>query len=202
MKLGKRINILITLLITLIMVFTFFIIIPIQKEHSRITNRKIVDLMHLFITRDNHGIANAIFENRKDAIVQRMDKILTIPDVLSAFVFNSEYTILSSYSENPEISNFKKYFKQSAESGYVSWTESGSLWYLQSVVMYDEIMGYVLINYSLEDTIKKDKKNSVTIIILYLFVTIVLLMSMNIFIMEIIIKPVKTYNSKHGKNCR
>ena len=190
MKLGKRINLVVVFLITIIMTFTLFIAIPIQKEHLKLANRKIIDLMDFFITRDNSGIANAIFENRINAINQRMSNIREIPDVLSASVYNTEYKVISTLDENPPADVHTEYFIQAAEKGHINWIKSGSLWYLHSISLYDEVMGFILINYSLDDMNIKEIRNSVTIIMLYLILTVVLLLIINIFVLRTVITPV------------
>ena len=146
--------------------------------------------MDFFITRDNSGIANAIFENRINAINQRMSNIREIPDVLSASVYNTEYKVISTFDENPPADVHTEYFIQAAEKGHINWIKSGSLWYLHSISLYDEVMGFILINYSLDDMNIKEIRNSVTIIMLYLILTVVLLLIINIFVLRTVITPV------------
>ncbi len=190
MKLSKRINLVVTFLITIIMVFSLFIALPVQRAHLNLINKKLIDLMQIFITRDNSGIANAIFEKRKNAIDQRMEKIREIPDVLFAAVFDSDYSILSSHEDYITPEGLEKKFAEAAKEGKTSWTDSSSLWYLQSISVYDENMGFVLIRYSLNDMVKRDAINSLSIIALYLLLMTAVLLSVSFIIRRIIIRPV------------
>ena len=151
MKLRRRINIVIAESIAAIAVICIIIIIPVQKNYAEITNRKLISLMQTFITRDTSGIANAIFENRKEALDIRMKKIREIDDIRDAVVFDSSCRMLSTPSSSISEEKLKPRFEEALYHLVSTWVENDSLWYLQNIVMYDESLGFVLIEYSLED---------------------------------------------------
>ncbi len=190
MKLRRRINIVIAESIAAIAVICIIIIIPVQKNYAEITNRKLISLMQTFITRDTSGIANAIFENRKEALDIRMKKIREIDDIRDAVVFDSSCRMLSTPSSSISEEKLKPRFEEALYHLVSTWVENDSLWYLQNIVMYDESLGFVLIEYSLEDMNIREIQNVLIFTWTFFLITAALLLIINTVIRKTIISPV------------
>ncbi len=107
--------------------------------------------MQTFITKDIGPMANAIFEKRNRAINIRLADIIKIEGIKSAYVFDSNFKLLSKGESEFSSESLKSRFLLVKDEHFDSWTTKNSLWYLQAINAFEESIGFVLIEYSLAD---------------------------------------------------
>ncbi len=191
MKLSRKISreiiksFIITLLICLI------VLIPLQKKKAAVIHQKIISLMQSFLTKDIDPIANAIFENRKDAINIRIADINAIDGVKSGYIFNSQFELLSNAESFPTIESLKPHFNRSLENEFDSWIHKNNLWYLQPITTFDKVIGYILVEYSL---IEMNRAENLSIIfyagIIFIFFSI-LMVAIHRSVKKVVLFPVQ-----------
>ncbi|MCK5914556.1 MAG: PAS domain-containing protein, partial [Deltaproteobacteria bacterium] len=192
MKLSRRLNIVILQLIVIVAIVTVFILVPIQKSRVDAVNKKLIALMQVFISQDNTVIANAIFENRSRAIDIRLMKIIQLDDVTNAVVFNGAFHLLSTSAPSLPIENFSSQFEIAIEQHFSSWTTTDTLWYLQSIDLFDETIGFVLIEYSLTDMNRREYMNIVVLTLILFAIMSIFLLVLNRMIKNRVLLPVNS----------
>ncbi|THB76988.1 MAG: HAMP domain-containing protein, partial [Desulfobacteraceae bacterium] len=71
-----------------------------------------------------------------------------------------------------------------------TWTERDNLWYLQPVTAFDDIMGFILVQYSLTDMKKKEEQSLLFYALIFAALILTMLILTNRLIRRIILLPV------------
>jgi PAS domain S-box-containing protein len=166
------------------------ILIPWQTRKATVMNQKLIALMQTFITRDISPLANAIFEERIRSINIRAKNILEIEGVESVYIFDAKYRLLSDISTKPQWIQGDLHFQTAAKHNLDAWTTRNSLWYLQAIPVFDETIGYILIEYSLADMEKNENLSLLLFTGTIVMFTLILLLLTNRLIRNIILRPV------------
>jgi len=190
LKLSQKINRYIAPAFIVTLCVCVLILIPLQKKKARVLNQKITSLMQTFLTNDMGPLANAIFEKRTRAINIRVKKILQIKGVENAFVFDEDHMMLTGTDRAIAINRLAPHFKIARHHHQDAWTENGNLWYLKSIRSFEELIGFILVEYTLTD-MKKAENLSIFLYagIISGLMLILLLVSRHL-IRKIILRPV------------
>ena len=192
MKLSRKFNSVVLQAIIIVAIVAVFILVPIQKSRIDGVNKKLIELMQVFISQDNTAIANAIFENRGRSIDLRMASLKQLDNVTNAVVFNHNHDVVSNTSSPLSIDILTPKFKLATQQGFVSWTTSNTLWYLQSINLFGENIGFVLVEYSFADINRKDYLAIAALTLVLFLVMAAALLALNRMVRKRIIQPVNS----------
>lgn len=190
MKLRTKFNREIAKASTLVLIIFLSLFIPWQSYKSKSINDKLTALMHTFIAKDNTYLANAIFENRTQSIRLRIKELLNIDGIRAAAVFSSTGDLLVSSHPARNMSPTRLEFGQAEQAGNTSWVHGESLWYLQTIISFDETIGFVLIEYSMKDIQNKERLSVAFYILIFVALILTMLFLTNRLIRRIILIPV------------
>ena len=192
MKLSRKFNTVVLQAIVIVAIVAVFILIPIQKSRVEGVNKKLIELMQVFISQDNTTIANAIFEGRGRSIDVRMAALKQLDNVTNAVVFNHKYQVISNTTSPLSIDILAPEFKLAAQHDFSSWTTSHTLWYLQSINLFDENIGFVLIEYSFADMNRKDYIAIAALTLVLFSIMAAALLALNRMVRKRVILPVNS----------
>jgi len=190
LKLSQKINKHIAIAFIVTLCISVLILIPLQKKKATILNQKIASLIQNFLTNDMGPLANAIFEGRTRAIDIRLKTIRKIQGIEDAFVFNKNRHLVTGTSQSIFPQKFVAKFDIAQKETKATWVEDNELWYLKPIHSFEELIGFILVKYTIAD-MKKTENLSVILYtgILTILMLILLLVSHHL-IQKIILGPV------------
>lgn len=191
MKLRTKFNREIAKASIAVMLIFFCLFIPWQAHKAKVFNEKLIILMHTFIAKDNNHLANAIFENRTRSIHLRIEELLKIDGIRNAAVFNSSEKIIASSSPDSALASTDLAFGQAEKKGWASWADRNTLLYLEVIKSFDETMGFILIEYSLEDMKNKETISLLFYTMIFMILILTMLFLTNKLIRKIVLVPVE-----------
>ncbi len=190
LKLSQKINKHIAIAFIVTLCVSVLILIPLQKKKATIINQKITSLIHTFLTNDMGPLANAIFEGRTRAIDIRLKTIQKVPGIDNVYVFNYNRTLVIGTSQTISLDKLIPQFDTAQRHDKNSWVENNRLWYLKPIHSFEEIIGFILVEYNIAD-MKRTEDLSIILYtgILTILILILLLVSHHL-IRKIILRPV------------
>ncbi|MCG8341636.1 MAG: HAMP domain-containing protein, partial [Chlorobiales bacterium] len=171
------------------LILLLVLLLPLQKKKEEVMNKKVISLMQNFVTKDMGPLANAIFEKRTLAVNLRVDEIIRIEGIQQALVFDNQYQPVSDTARTVNPTAFLSRFRQAADQDRAVWTRDNSLWFLQSIRAFDEIIGFILVEYSLADMKQSENLGLLTVTGLITVLMLILLRVSHILIQKIVLRP-------------
>lgn len=190
MKLRNKISREITKASITVLVICLCLFVPWQSHKSNLVNKKLVALIQSFITKDTLPLANAIFEQRKRSIDLRIEELFKVDGIRGAAVFDAKGNVLSSRNMRVDIKDVQQHFDQARMNSLTSWTDKNVLMYLQAVKAFNEVEGFILIEYSLADMKEKEKMSLLFYSLIFVSLILIMLFLTNRLIRKIILVPV------------
>lgn len=196
LKLRHKING--SIFITFILIAVVFAGIQIPFQHRRLQTvmDKIEILLQTLVERDMDPLANAIFENRAEAVEIRLEQMLKVQGILLISVFDSAGKLLVSLGaegispEDADLTDISTDGQQEAEMNRAVCHGQNALCYLREIQVIGERIGFIRLYYSLADVEKEQRFSFLIFGCLLSAILVIMLVLLNLILSKAVIRPI------------
>jgi PAS domain S-box-containing protein len=184
-------------------IITFFLIallfaaiqISVQQHRFQRTIQRIEVLLHTLVERDREQLANEIFDDRIKAIRIRIKEMHRVEGILSISVFDNKGLLLASDGTGLTQQNINseesRNIHQQALMEKKSWQGETSLLFSREISFLGDMLGYIRIQYSLEELEADQRIFFRTFAGLLITILAVMLVVLNLILSRAILHPIR-----------
>ena len=196
LKLRQKINCSIFLTFILIAVVFAGIQIPFQQKRLQTVMDKIEILLQTLVERDMDPLANAIFENRAEAVRIRLQQMLKVKGILFISVFDGSGKLLASegiegiLSDASDISDMET-LNEDAKIHQEVRQGQKTLCYFREIQVVGERIGFIRLYYSLADVEKEQQLSFLIFGFMLGAILLIMLLLLNLILSKAVVRPIK-----------
>ena len=164
-----------------------------QQQRMQTAVNTIEVLLNTLVEQDQNNLANEIFEGQTRAIKLRLQKMITVKNILTISVFDSKGQLLVNegiISDNGTYDFLKNNNRKKISINHVTKQDKDLLEYLHEITVIDERIGLIKIYYSLEELKREERYSYKLFGGLFLAITFAILILLNLFLSRTILRPI------------